>query len=1381
MAIPREKFTSIKSEVIELVSVLFESFNPELDVESQLEAHKAALGEYINHVAHIGMAAGSQGYKGVRDICVAFQEYLRELHQQQRVLNSDEREFLEEWPMLMMAYLSDTRTESASDDLIEHLQKVLPADRISPSDYLEMKEQLYTDGLKLDDAEAEPNPITDEEPVSIVSLDKESGEPEKTHESDILEDASITADTAQQEELGSAADPDILTAVGEEIGDAVSELLITFKEIKRDSQSVTEMAAALDLCADRLEIVGMSIAGVGLMGVMDVVMLCQEGLRELAQNGDVEQFESVTLLSDWADALMNYLSEPNNPDLSINLISVSQQLPWLNTMNDTEADTLLSMLMPEEIELDGPGYEFDDGNDIQHAQETTAEDISTAVSQSDDSNSEPAVASTAGASAGILQPDTAPSMDWADDFATESPSLPQEIIFESLDKPPVTLNESIQELISLLRSEMEAAQETINSLLARAIESDQAEDRTSSLQDYAEEVERFALASDSLGLKGLANLLEVLTSNLQEYIDRHDFNAEQGLLLAEWPGHFLAYLEDLNNPEVVQSLIRYMANPEWPLPLNQEIADQLQYQLLSPEIELDEEEEPRQKQASVEDVSLQLPEDVNQDLLGSLLRELPGYTAEFTEAVTRLTEGAGTQQDVDVAQRVAHTLKGAANTVGVIGIASLTHHIEDILLAFSKHDALPGAGLSDSLMQAADTLEAMSESLLGMGPAPDDAVTVLQQILDWANYIDENGIPEDDEQITPKTAAPNASAEETASQVMEVEPDEQAGDAFLRVPAKLVDELLRVVGESVILNGQLSEQLRKALQQTRSAQEQNKLLQQLTFDLEQLVDIQGLTWSQHRIQVNDAFDSLEMDQYNELHTVTRRLVEAATDSQEFAQNIEEQLIHLDDLVIEQGRLHKTNQETVMQTRMVPVQNIVPRLQRGVRQASRLTDKKVKLVVSGSDTLMDSDVLNNLIDPLMHILRNAIDHGIEPEGVRLGRNKALEGQISLSFLREGDQMLVRCRDDGAGLDYAAIRQTAIERELITADQDVSNEELRRFILQQGFSTRTRTTQISGRGIGMDAVYNRIISLKGSLSIESEPGHGTLVELRLPITFISVHGLLIRSRNRKLALSNRGVEQIFYAGAGILHTEDGVTTYRIDEEVYQAVHIDHLLHLKADRRKSVRDDCPVLLVREDTGDLRAVIVEEVIASQDLVVKALGKYLPEIEGIEGATILGDGSVATVVDLPDLLRADTRRLRIESGDLDEEIDLETSLPCALVVDDSLTARRTMAEFIQDMGYEVRTARDGLEAIDIIEGKQPDIVLVDLEMPRMNGLELTNHIRAKQETRDIPIIMVTSRSTEKHRQQAEASGVNLYLTKPFSEDELMQHIERLHSEAVSA
>ncbi len=254
----------------------------------------------------------------------------------------------------------------------------------------------------------------------------------------------------------------------------------------------------------------------------------------------------------------------------------------------------------------------------------------------------------------------------------------------------------------------------------------------------------------------------------------------------------------------------------------------------------------------------------------------------------------------------------------------------------------------------------------------------------------------------------------------------------------------------------------------------------------------------------------------------------------------------------------------------------------------------------------------------------------------------------------------------------------------------------------------------------------------------------------------------------------MEQILYGGTGILNTDDETLTYQLGEEVYDAVHIDQLLHLKSDRRKELRHDCPVLLVREDTGSLRAILVEEVIGSQDLVVKGLGKYLPEIEGIEGATILGDGSVATVIDLPDLMRADTRRLQIESGELDEDVVIETPLPCALVVDDSLTARRTLAEFVQDMGYEVRTARDGLEAIDIIEGKIPDIVLADLEMPRMNGLELTTHIRAKKETRDIPIIMITSRSTEKHRQQAESAGVNIYLTKPFSEDELMQHIEQL-------
>jgi len=610
-------------------------------------------------------------------------------------------------------------------------------------------------------------------------------------------------------------------------------------------------------------------------------------------------------------------------------------------------------------------------------------------------------------------------------------------------------------------------------------------------------------------------------------------------------------------------------------------------------------------------------------------------------------------------------------------------------------------------------------------------------------------------------------------------PPAPVAEAALRIPAHLVDDLLRLVGENIILTGQIQERVRKTIAQTRAVMGQNRLFQQLTSELEQLVDIRNVSSPLSRSIQRGKFDPLELEQYNELNTATHRLVEAATDNRELDRAIADSLVALDALLVDQSRLHRDSQEAVLRTRMVPIQTIAPRLQRSVRQTCRLVDKEVELTVRGADTLMDSNVLNGIVDPLMHILRNAVDHGIEPPAQRQWLGKPPVGRIELSVLREGNAIVIRCQDDGAGLDLAAIRQTATERGLLPADKPLEEDELARLILLPGFSTRSTTTQTSGRGIGMDMVYSRLLDMKGSLRIQTRSGQGCLMELRLPVTLISTHALLVRIHDRLYALSDRGIEQILHSGVGTIQKLGKTMTYQMGDDIYEITSLETLLNLPSDRRAQNRTVPPVLLVREETGAIRAVLAPEAVDSRDLVVKPLGQYVPRINGVVGATILGDGSVAPVLDLPELLRTPVALRQAPTlAQPTAPAAPAARRQVALAVDDSLSARRSLAQFVQDAGLEVRTARDGLEAIEIINGKRPDIVLADLEMPRMNGLELTAHLRANQSTRDLPVIMITSRSTDKHRREAEAMGVNVYLTKPFAEDELLGHIKKLLRQA---
>ncbi|MFN0315598.1 MAG: response regulator, partial [Burkholderiales bacterium] len=829
--------------------------------------------------------------------------------------------------------------------------------------------------------------------------------------------------------------------------------------------------------------------------------------------------------------------------------------------------------------------------------------------------------------------------------------------------------------------------------------------------------------------------------------------------------------------------------PRWPLPTDQAVTEELTVALsdvlhLSPSDDTPE----RAQAASDADVTIAIPQDVNPDLLEGLLQELPGQTEEFSAAIQRLLAG-GTAEDLNVAQRIAHTVKGAGNTVGVKGIANLTHCLEDIFLALSQAEAFPTKRLGQSLMNAADCLEGMCEVLMqGGGAAPADALTVYQEILDWANYIDSKGLPtgeEGPEFHEARPAAParkeakNDAGDEAKTDTKEGGEAKEGGDAVaasIRVPATLVDELLRLGGENIILTGQVRERLNRASGQTRSMQEHFRMLQELGTELEQFIDITDLSANQRVASTQDKFDALEMDQYSELHTYSRRLVESATDAAEMGKNLLAHLRDLDNMLVNKERLNGDTQEAVMRTRMVAVKSIFPRLQRSVRQTCRLTGKQVDLRFSGGDTMMDSDVLNSMADPMMHLLRNAIDHGIEDEAGRLKAGKHVNGTLELAFMRDGNNILIRCKDDGHGLDFDAIREKAKSAGLISAEQAADEETLKRYILLPNFSTRKQVTQTSGRGIGLDAVNSKVEELGGSLGLDSKRGAGCTFDLRLPMTLISSHAVLVRMGKQVLAVANRGITQILHPDSGELRQFGEDTVFHVAGNSYPVKPLDRLLGGMVERRDDSRAGAyPMLMVQAGTGTT-AIQVEAVIESRDLVVKGFGRYLTKIRGVIGATILGDGSVTPVLDLPELLRAPVEAgLRTQSSQTSSSI-VRAGLPKVLVVDDSLSARRSLAQFMQDSGFEVRTARDGLEAIEVIEAVKPDILLVDMEMPRMNGIELTSYVRGAPALGNLPIIMITSRSTAKHREQATSAGVNAYLTKPFSEDELLAHVHRLRA-----
>jgi chemosensory pili system protein ChpA (sensor histidine kinase/response regulator) len=592
-----------------------------------------------------------------------------------------------------------------------------------------------------------------------------------------------------------------------------------------------------------------------------------------------------------------------------------------------------------------------------------------------------------------------------------------------------------------------------------------------------------------------------------------------------------------------------------------------------------------------------------------------------------------------------------------------------------------------------------------------------------------------------------------------------------RVPTQLLDDLVRMVGELTIKVGELEQELKSAATNSRQLVEQDRSIQKRLFELENSVDIRGLA-ARHKLHAvgpqNSEFDSLEMDQYNEVQSLTRALIEEATDARDLGLGIKDELAGLAGILHQQQRLVRELAHLTSQTRMAPVETIVPRLQRNVRQTAAATHKQAELIVEGQDILVDADVLNQLIDPLLHILRNAVDHGLEHPEERAAAGKPRVGRIKLTVSRRGQVVTVQVADDGRGLDLDGVRRKAVERELLARDAAPSDAEIARLTLLPGFSTRDAVTEISGRGVGLDVVATRLRALSGSIDIRSSAGRGLTIELRFQASLVATHALFVRDGGQVFGLASHAVRRAYPAIAVELQRESGalvaVVGDGVDAERFPAHELGGLTGLAPASSPERRN---LVVVDTDTGPV-GVLVDAVLDAGELVTRPTGRYLKRIPGVSGIGLTGSGAVIPLLDIAELARSPREESLRAAAAARAQAQLRKR---ALIVDDSLSVRRAIATLLEDHGYEVTLARDGLEAVKSLEAARPDVLLTDLEMPNMNGLELAQHVRSRPELAGLTVIMITSRSMDKHRRQGLSAGVDVYLTKPYTDNELLQHV----------
>ena len=556
--------------------------------------------------------------------------------------------------------------------------------------------------------------------------------------------------------------------------------------------------------------------------------------------------------------------------------------------------------------------------------------------------------------------------------------------------------------------------------------------------------------------------------------------------------------------------------------------------------------------------------------------------------------------------------------------------------------------------------------------------------------------------------------------------------------------------------------------------------------LTQMRDLQfeAYNLAEQHSKVSDQFDmdtELNLSTFSEGQKITQRLMESFGDIESLHGLLTRLTLETDTLVLQQKKIHSELQENLLGTRMVTFSVQTQRMQRILRQTCISLRKKAKLTLEGTDGSVDRSVLETLMGPMEHIIRNAAAHGIEAPIQRKKLNKREAGAVHIKFSKDRSEHLIEISDDGAGIDLDCVKRKALAEGLITAEDELSDDELCNLIFKPGFSTCDEVSQISGRGVGMDVAINEIRQLGGSLSVSSTPSEGSKFIIRLPFTVSSNHTLFVKVGKNTYALPSNMIEHTISISQEDLKKlyDNHSPSYHFSNRDYPLWNMESLLNNEPIHLPQKHIECHIVLLRNGAS-LIALQVDEINESRDSVLKPASPQLSNIRGIAGATVLGNGKVVLIIDVPSLiLYAESRDNKPSEIIYASDDDGETIK--ALVVDDSITVRKVTERFLNRHNIKSYTAIDGVDALNVLENMTPDIMLIDIEMPNMDGLELAQRVRADDKLKNTPIIMITSRTGNQHRETAQEIGVNTFLPKPYQEAELIENIQSLTGKQILA
>ena len=927
----------------------------------------------------------------------------------------------------------------------------------------------------------------------------------------------------------------------------------------------------------------------------------------------------------------------------------------------------------------------------------------------------------------------------------------------------------------------------------------------------------------SAALAGVSNLA-ILMEPMDRYVvalkeQDHSLPAEHIALLGEILKSARSMLVALRSGQAPAAPAKLMERlralrPEASVPGGQMMEEaQAEDIVMSGPAEVPEEPQPKAKgkrkgaQAAAAPKYVQLSDlkDFDPDLAAIFFEEANELLESSDNTLHQWSQRKADSGLVTQLQRNLHTLKGGARMAGLTPMGDLSHEMETLLTDVVDGRIAASSEVVILLNRSVDRLHRMMEQAYANQPIFDagDLVADLRRM--HGHTVDQELEPLPAEErfetvtipppppIIEHGAEPSLPAVQPAAQ--EGVEDEAAaaeaalgGDSERRTGSRIQYELVRVRAD--LLEHALNYAGEVGIYRSRLEQQVNTInfnlseLEQTVVRLrDQLRNLEIETEAQIRSQyvqaggegANPDFDPLELDQFSTLQQLSRALAESVGDLVSIQGLLTNQAREAETLLMQQSRVTTELQDGLMRTRMVPFSRHAQRLRRIVRQTADESRKQVDLKFVGAEGEMDRQVLERVLAPLEHMLRNSVVHGIEDAKTRKQRKKPDNGTITIALHREGSEVVMEVMDDGAGLNLKAIRKKAVELGMAKADQRLSDRDVMAFILEPGFSTAETITQTAGRGVGMDVVASEIKQLSGSLRMDSTEGQGAKFTIRLPFTLAITQALLVTVAEKPYAVPLPAIEAIARIPKlqleQLMAGENPIYTY--GSRPYRLEHLSVLLGIGAPQFPEELTTIPLLLVRSGDASI-ALITEGMQGSREVVVKAVGPQVANIRGISGATILGDGSILLILDVTALARSvvlpETEQVQVEEREAPQE-DTRTFV---MVVDDSITVRRVTQRLLERYNMRVITAKDGVDALALLQENKPDVMLLDIEMPRMDGYELAQHMRNDERFKAIPIIMITSRTGEKHRNRAMEIGVNKYLGKPYQEAELLENIQEL-------